>query len=508
MYLSQAQLTNPMLKTFLSEMRVGGNILNLVTVGIHNNPLCIYREYIQNAADSIAVSDIMEKGKVEIKIESTARRLTIRDNGSGLSYAQSIKELLPVASSYKRPESNRGFRGIGRLSGLAFADSVTFLTRSTAKEPVTCIKWDGTSLRKGIANGFSPEKVISQCVTIETTSEGVYPKAFFQVEINNIARFAAGSILNRDVVRDYITEVCPVSFAADFSYTPNILSIFGGSQSPLTLDIFLNDSETPLTKRHNNAIRFSGDRCDRLLDLEKFTIPAIDGDGQAAVGWVAHSSYLGAIPKKLGIRCIRARVGNIQIGDETLFDHLFTESRFNRWCIAEIHILDHRIIPNGKRDYFEPGPHARNLENHLGVMCRKIEQRCRTASGKRNKVQRFRSFLKDIDATYALAKSGYLYATAARQLIDKKLTAINRMRENMDKLEVRTDEVMKLDELEKKLVDFKARPGRVSLTDIVSSEVSTYREIFRILAEISPSSMVAMETIETILVQVKRQATD
>ena len=38
-------------------------------------------------------------------------------------------------------------------------------------------------------------------------------------------------------------------------------------------------------------------------------------------------------------------MGNIRVGDERVFDHLFEEERFNRWCVGEVHILDSRIIP-------------------------------------------------------------------------------------------------------------------------------------------------------------------
>ena len=33
--------------------------------------------------------------------------------------------------------------------------------------------------------------------------------------------------------------------------------------------------------------------------------------------------------------------------------------------VGEVHVIDPRILPNGRRDYFEPGPHTRNLENQL-----------------------------------------------------------------------------------------------------------------------------------------------
>lgn len=484
---------------------VGSDILNLITVGMHSNPLCIYREYIQNAADSIAVSKNRRKGKVEIHIDPAARRIKIKDNGQGIATTQLARNLLPVANSHKQPGADRGFRGIGRLSGLAFADSVTFLTRSTNKEPVARVKWDRANLQKGIAEGKSLKQIIAQSTTLETIPGDEYPDSFFQVEIDNIARFSAGLILNCDAVRDYISEVCPIPFSPNFPYTCEVVNLFNKKQTPLTLDIFLNDENSPLTRNHADVVYFSDDRCDSLLDFEKITIPAIDGERHAAVGWIAHSSYIGAIPKKLGVRCIRARVGNIQIGDETLFDHLFMESRFNRWCIAEIHILDPRIIPNGKRDYFEPNPHIRNLENQLGAISKKVERRCRDASRKRNETRRLQLLLKDIEATYELASSGYLLANAARELISEKLLAINEMQRKMDVLEKGKERVVELEQLKKKLTGFKAQRGRPSFAGIPACEVETYRKFFHILAKISSSPSVAMQTIKAILKQAERE---
>ena len=152
-----------------------------------------------------------------------------------------------------------------------------------------------------------------------------------------------------------------------------------------------------------------------LLTLKKITIPSLEGDRNAVIGWIAHSSYLGALPQRPSIRCMRVRVGNIQIGEETVFDHLFSETRFNRWCVSEIHILDPRIVPNARRDYFEPSPHLRNLENRLGIVCRNLERKCRVASKERNERRQFQSLLNNVNATYELAASKYLTAKAAKE---------------------------------------------------------------------------------------------
>ena len=46
---------------------------------------------------------------------------------------------------------------------------------------------------------------------------------------------------------------------------------------------------------------------DDFQEFEEVRIPDIDGNRDAAVGWIAHSSYTGAIPRIAGIRGVRAR---------------------------------------------------------------------------------------------------------------------------------------------------------------------------------------------------------
>ena len=44
-----------------------------------------------------------------------------------------------------------------------------------------------------------------------------------------------------------------------------------------------------------------------------------------------HHGYTGAIPDKAGIKGLRFRVGNVQVGDDNLLEELFPEPRFNAW---------------------------------------------------------------------------------------------------------------------------------------------------------------------------------
>ena len=298
---------------------VGGGIFNLVTAGMYSNPLTMYREYVQNAADAFATSDNMAQNRVEVVIDPVLLQVKIRDNGPGLSPDEATRALLPIGLSQKNPSIDRGFRGIGRLCGLAFAESVTFLTRSQKDQPVTRIVWRRPKKRGWLRWSHELSHMIRESVDIETFYSTEYPSHFFEVEISGVGRHAAGALLNRDAVQSYIGGVCPVPMPNAFPYASNVKVLLTTLGIPLVLNIFVDDVPAPVTRHHGERIWYSNTKQDNFVEFEHFRIPSVDGN-DSAVGWVAHSSYLGMIPKDAGIRGIRARVGNIQIGDETVLN--------------------------------------------------------------------------------------------------------------------------------------------------------------------------------------------
>ncbi len=111
---------------------IGKDILELLSNAMYVEPLTIYREYLQNSADSIddAVKDGLlenhEKGRVDINIDHLNRKITIRDNGSGLSNKDFEKRMTAFGASRKRDTDARGFRGVGRLAGIAYCRELIF----------------------------------------------------------------------------------------------------------------------------------------------------------------------------------------------------------------------------------------------------------------------------------------------------------------------------------------------------------------------------------------------
>ena len=478
---------------------VGAEILNLITTGMYHTPLAIYREYIQNAADAIEASPWPDRGRVEISIDTRKRNVRIRDNGPGLSHDQAQRDLIPIARSRKRRGVDRGFRGIGRLAGLAFADKVMFRTRARAMQPVTEITWDGTVLRASAMGSTDPEEIIQSCVAVSSVDGTNWPDHFFEVEVEYVARHAAGRILNRDAVRRYIGEVGPVPMSDEFPFKAGVEALFANGRQPLTLDVTMDGEEEPIRRRHGPGLKFSEDRTGVFVELQPIRVPAADSNKDAAIGWIAHSSYIGAIPKELGVRGLRLREGNIQIGGEKVLDPLFREERFNRWCVGEFHIVE-RLLPNGRRDYFEPSPHMRQVENQIESIIQEIVSRCRTASSTRNQIRKVQSTLEHMESAYDLAGSGYLTAADARELIERALQNVQTVEEALDPADPdHENKIADLARLRDKLAQFRPRRGRPHMGRVRSVEIATYQRIFGALTDLCPSPRIAKEMIERVI---------
>lgn len=484
--------------TFNPNSLVGKDIVKLITSGLNTNPLTIYREYVQNSADSIEKLPKGELGKVEIEVDPVNKRVTIHDCGVGLSIQQAERELVPFAKSNKIISKDRGFRGIGRLSALPYCEKLIFLSREDRSTPVVQVTWDSIGLRRNFEKFCTIEELISNFVTIELLEGKGFADRFFEVQIEGIPRFIAATILNKDLVREYISETCPVPFNPSFPCSSIISNWLSSSLELLDLPIYLNSNSLPIFRPQENEVPLPSNKSGAFTECEEFQIPDISGSGVAAYGWIAHSTYSGVISKSSRIRCIRARLGNIQIGDETVFDHLFTESRFNRWCVAEVHIVDSNIVPVGSRDYFEPNPHLRNLENHLRTICRQIEKRCRAASKKRNQKKKLMENLNLMEQRIYLVDTGYLSAKLAEAIISDINDQINELK-TISMLELNGNEASRIKKLADKVHSYYSNDYDFMPSKFNSRTVDRYRQVFSIIAATSPNPSAAINMIESIL---------
>ncbi len=55
-----------MVKKNIKKLIIGKHILDTLSIGMYNNPLMLFREYIQNSVDSIDQLNKSRKGNVKI----------------------------------------------------------------------------------------------------------------------------------------------------------------------------------------------------------------------------------------------------------------------------------------------------------------------------------------------------------------------------------------------------------------------------------------------------------
>lgn len=393
-------------------IRIGKDIIEILTSGMYVSPVTIYREYIQNAADAIDAARAAglisnnRRGSVSIDIDHTARSAVIRDNGIGISKMDALSTLLGIGGSSKRGTAARGFRGVGRLSGLAYCKELVFRTKAAGDDKVVSLSWDCRALRSRLAephfNG-DLRSAISDVVSVWYEDASKTSDHFFEVQLHEVARLRSDTLLNEQLIHDYLAQVAPVPFSPEFSFGTAISQKLHTHIKSVPVELTVNGRT--VERPYRDEMTFPGTLFTmRLNDIEFHEFPDVDGE-VAAVAWLAHHDYVRSISPSLGVRGLRARVGDLQVGDPNLFDELYKEPRFNGWTLGEIHVLDDRIVPNARRDNFEVNHHYSNLIVQLAPLAAGVTQRCRSASVSRNATQIVQNVATEVSGRFKQKRS-------------------------------------------------------------------------------------------------------
>ncbi len=397
---------------------VGKDILELVTGAMYVNPLSIYREYVQNSTDAIdelTSSKARDNAGVSIIIDVAQRTVRIRDSGAGISNSHFIEKMTAVGGSEKRGKAARGFRGVGRLSGLGYCKRLTFRGKAGGEKRVFEISWDGRKFKEILRDSDYDRQLpdVIKAVTSARSYEADDPDPFFEVELAGLIRIKNDVLVNADAIYQYLAQVAPVPFAPDFQHGDTInekLEEFGlGSRYQITIEesgAIANDVQQ-VFRPYRNSFDLSPFKKDSLKSIRFFEVYGIEGQTDALV-WIGDHSYLGAIPNDQLIKGLRFRCGNIQVGGHDLAADWFPESRFNSWVVGEVHILNRRIVPNGRRDNFEENAHFANLESNLLPELKGISKVCRERSSKRQWLRRFEGIEAEVQEDLKLLMANSL----------------------------------------------------------------------------------------------------
>ncbi len=351
----------------------GANILEILTTGMYQDSKVIYREYIQNSCDQIdnAVKDgilMPSEGAIGIWLDRYKRTIIIEDNATGIPAASFERTLGNIADSDKKIGEDKGFRGIGRLCGLAYCKELVFESSAKGEDNVSIMVCDAKKLRGLIEENERGKKHTAKEV-LDASSRFEYRKTddldshFFRVELIDINRENT-DLLDFQQVKDYLSFIAPVPYQNSFIYRSDAYK--HANELGVRIDEYniTLDGETIFKKYTTILKETTGTKYDDIFGVHFKDFYNADRELFAWM-WIGLSKFQKAIPKINQMRGLRLRKENIQIGGEDSLQKLFKEDRGNSYFIGEVFAADKDLIPNSQRDYFNENTARAEFEREL-----------------------------------------------------------------------------------------------------------------------------------------------
>jgi molecular chaperone HtpG len=428
----------------MSDIVVGKNILETLSTGMYADPRTIYREYIQNATDSIdsAVRQgiiTKEEGEIHIKINTKFRVISIRDNGVGIPYEKVLNTLSDVGNSSKDYTENRGFRGIGRLAGLAYCKTLYFVTSAKGESVETVMKWDCQKMKELLSpSNNSAETLVDVIKAISDICPPRPAKAdehYFEVRLEDVDDDEKGNILiDESNIRNYLAIVAPVDFDGQkFRQAKKIKEFYKEKgQMISTYRIFFGDRKQPVyklyTQRLDTNVGRGKQKEDELIKDVELLYKTTENDEPLYIGWLAITGFSGQI-RDPNLRGIRLRKSNIQIGDSQTFDSYFPAegNNANKMFAGEIHVLDREVIPNSQRDDFEPSDSLYELKRALSQWAGEINKQYRRGTSQASSsMRKIEEGLKQQQELAQKIERGGVSSDAKKEELAKELEKVQR----------------------------------------------------------------------------------
>jgi molecular chaperone HtpG len=187
-----------------------------------------------------------------------------------------------------------------------------------------------------------------------------------------------------------------------------------------------------------------------------------------------------------------------------MFEELFPEPRFNGWSVGEVHVIDPRIVANGRRDHFEQSVHFHNMLTHLTPVARDITRRCRVSSVQRKWSRDFDLREASIREKAEIIKQGAIGRSDGERLAEEIRGGLAFLDSVLTKGLLPEDVVSELrkrkDKLERDLRKVLNAPARASaLSDLPRQKRRAYEQIIGLIYECSASQTNAKLLVDKIL---------
>jgi Histidine kinase-, DNA gyrase B-, and HSP90-like ATPase len=447
---------------------IGAFVLETLTLGMYGEPRHTLREYVQNSYDAIRAAQRTKflQGRGVVHVRFAEDSITIADNGLGVPAAQAWNTLTSIGASKKDRERDAGFRGIGRLAGMAYCDELIFRTSFPGETSVTIIKFECKKLVRAMNPDEGGDVELSRLLDDAIIHE-IRPDAasaaehFFEVTLQGLAS-APENLKDDSKAFDYLSETVPVDFNPDWTWKERIdagfRSYFG---APIdTIDVYVESAgdQRRVFKPYGDSYQHARGTT-RLREVRFYP-----GEDNLYWGWVGLLEDPLAVTDWL-TRGLRVRVRNIQVDGTGIMEGLFTDvkpsyGRFSSYYVGEIHIDPARLVPNARRDGFEENDPWKRIKRSLSdSICSPLAHEAYQSS--RDKQSDIGRVIGDVDAIVERSRA---VAESSRSTYDQVVVLMNDARRLRRKAARALKVVGELDDTENEQAPG-TRPSAVQLQD-------------------------------------------
>jgi len=348
---------------------IGKDVIESLTFSMYEDSRFIFREYIQNSADQIdkavnqKILPSIEDGYIHICIDKSDKKITIEDNATGIKESEVVNILQNVATSNKIRGVDKGFRGIGRLGGVAYCEKLIFETSYKDEKNKSIMVWNAALLRDIINNRNTKEEAtdVINRVTSFKTKEEEPEKHYFKVILENVTK---KNLLDTKDIRAYLSMVAPVPFHGKFLFKNKIKEEL--KKNHLKLDEYRILLDSDIHKAYTTRIY---DKKNVSINDDIFNIETINlfNKKKERLAWIWYgiNTFKGVIHENNLSRGFRLRKNNIQIGTDSTLIKLHKKERDNYYFVGEVHAVHPDLIPNARRDYFSENECLKEFEDEL-----------------------------------------------------------------------------------------------------------------------------------------------
>lgn len=434
---------------------VGKDLLEQLMFSLYPDAETIYREYLQNACDSINEASelgIIEKkdGHVSINIDKFHHTITIEDNGTGIKADESEMTLKYIAHSKKKKESAAGFYGIGRLVGGGYCKQLSFTTSAQGESVASEMVFDMDLIREILEDdedNSSASEVIHKVTTFRNDIAEEPQKHYFKVVLKDILPDYHDVLLDEDKISAYLLQVAPIPYEATFFNNlikPNIskddskyLNFYNQLNAvKVSINNIVGLEKPYETKFKGTEHEYTDEdgsiRKDNapINEIRFFSITDPQW-GDLAWGWFAYTpagTQIKAIDpytqENVLTRSIRLRCHNIQVGDENVLNKYFKQARSHVYFNGEVFIINQDIKPTADRSDIAPTSVAKKFQAKLEEFFKndleKLYQEANKANKQLENIRKADEEIRKIEASNEIPTESKASELAKQQEIKQK----------------------------------------------------------------------------------------